>query len=771
MNRERLTRIVERLNALGSRSEKLVVIVSAVTGLALTASRLLGVHGVESALVLGVVVPLFLVPAATLRALAFRSNDAESNAAESNAAPLLSRLLKLALLCWAIPLALLALNQLRVRQCAPLEGLAFEALGPLFGFVFATLLGGLIGSFVPGRRLALALAIIAPLLSLGLGLREFLATPAIFVFSHLHGWFPGTLYDDNIAIPNALLSFRAVTSLLSVGCGALIVARWRPFPSRATWQRSAAPLGIALVCLGLAAVAQFHGSALGHRVTVAHIDEVLGKIVTRDTCVVHLPREVNTSEADRLADDCAFRVHQAAEGLGVSQDEPVHAFFYRSMDEKRSLMGAGRTFIAKPWRGEVHLQLRGWPHPVLAHEVVHAVAANAARGPFKVAASLGGLLPNPGLIEGVAVGVAWDIRDGLDPDIWSRAMLELELLPNVGRLMSLGFLQTSPRAAYSAAGSFVRWYRERFGRDVLREAYRLGDIEGPSGESTAALEAAWHEHLQGVALPESALELARLRFSRPSIFSTTCPHRLAHLRAELAGDLAANDLPEVRSRCREILDIDGRDVSTRAVLVGALARAGDTEAANRELDQLEGAASPVVVAAEMGITDAAWLQGDNASALAGYRALLSKPQSEDRARNVEVKIAALEGGGEQAQLVRRLLLGADGRGSSRAVVVHLAERLRALRDDGLGAYLAARQMHYASEFALAIPLFEEAKRAGLPTDRLARENARLYGAALFAEGRVAEARAHFAQHEDASGVLGEQARDWVARCTFAPGSR
>src|SRR5690606_13490283 len=102
-----------------------------------------------------------------------------------------------------------------------------------------------------------------------------------------------------------------------------------------------------------------------------------------------------------------IRVAQAERALGVSQRERVTAFFFRNAAEKRALMGASNTYIAKPWRNEVYLQVGEWPHPVLFHEIVHVVVGNVGRGPFRIAGTLGGLLPSPAIIEGVAVAAAW----------------------------------------------------------------------------------------------------------------------------------------------------------------------------------------------------------------------------------------------------------------------------------------------------------------------------------------------------------------------------
>jgi len=63
----------------------------------------------------------------------------------------------------------------------------------------------------------------------------------------------------------------------------------------------------------------------------------------------------------------------------------VRAFFFRDAAEKKRLMGAGDTYIAKPWRKEVYLQMGAYPHPVLGHELAHVVAGSFGRGPFRIA--------------------------------------------------------------------------------------------------------------------------------------------------------------------------------------------------------------------------------------------------------------------------------------------------------------------------------------------------------------------------------------------------
>ena len=160
--------------------------------------------------------------------------------------------------------------------------------------------------------------------------------------------------------------------------------------------------------------------------------------------------------------------------MGLKSSAPVTAYFFRNDREKKELIGVGRTLIAKPWRREVYLQMAGWPDPVLGHEIVHAVLADAGRPPFGIAATWGGLIPNPGLTEGAATALAWDIRDDLDPDQWSRIMMDRGELPSAETVMSVAFSALPARRAYMAAGSIVRFLMATRGMEAFVDAYRAG---------------------------------------------------------------------------------------------------------------------------------------------------------------------------------------------------------------------------------------------------------------------------------------------------------
>ncbi len=422
----------------------------------------------------------------------------------------------------------------------------------------------------------------------------------------------------------------------------------------------------------------------------------------------------------------------------------------------------------------MYLQLDSWPQPVLAHELSHVIAGNTAPAPFHVSGKLGGIVPDASLIEGLAVALAWEPREGMTPHQWARTLLELHRLPSLKDLVGLGFMLSPARQAYTASGSFVRFLLDTRGAAVVRRAYRTDDVVTATGESLPVLETQWHAFLRTVPLPPDALALARARFTPRSIFSTVCPHRLADLRDELSADLGAGDEHRARMTCWRILDINPTDPGARASLVGALASGGDARAARAQLATLESpkvdAPPPFVAAARQALANAYWRRGQNDQALAIYRQLLHAPEFENAARALEVETLGLEAGGRQGELLFDLLVGPEGQGASPPMAVRIAYELSRIRADGLGPYLEGRQLWNDARYAMALPLLREAGGRGLPTPRLSHENDRLLGVSLYATRRLDDAYVlwtRVSKDPTETEARRDSARQWLRRIAWS----
>jgi hypothetical protein len=753
-------------------------IIAAIAGGLMCLSPLLGAPGIESALVLGLLLPPFcgaLGARVVVRLRGDEDDDAEPIVVP--ASRVLADVVFGALFVLAIPATILALDMLRVPICDPVEGVGFLLLGPAIGVVLAAVTGALVSLIVPWKKIATAIAVVIPLIAALVELALFYSTPSIYSYGHFSGYFPGTLYDPDIEITLVYATYRVVSIAWILTLSALFTCFWDPRSMRASigvaLERWRLLLG-AIGGLTLVVLACVFGPAFGHRSSAASIQEELGGTIVTDRCLIVFPREMPRRDAERLGDDCDFRVERSEDVLGVRQRARVTAFFFRNADEKRRLMGASNTYIAKPWRNEVYLQVGGWPHEVLFHEIVHVVAGNVGTGPFRVSTSALGLVPEPAIIEGIAVAAAWEPRDGMTPHQWARAMLDEDLAPPLEDVVGLGFLLQPASRAYTLSGSFVRWIRDTEGEDAVRRLYLTGDFEEALGRPLARAERDWHRFLRTeVELPPEARALAQLRFTQPGIFGQICPHRIAKLEEELADDLAAGDDHAALRTCRSILSLDRGQANIRAAYAGTLARLGRDQRAERELRTLIGppaAAPPTISAARRELGDAHWMRGDSARALEIFRDLMDEPMSEEEKRQIEVRVLAIETGGAGERALRGLL--APRRDSTEDAAVSLAHiaALSRARPDGLAAYLEARQLVMRQRFELATPRIRDARRLGLPTPRVIEEARRLEAVSSFGSGDIAASRSlwrEIARDPASTDADRTEAADWLARIRFA----
>lgn len=666
----------------------------------------------------------------------------------------------------ALPLAFITANALRVPNCDLGEGLAFFAVLPVPGVLYAAAVGLACGATLTRRRATLAFLAIY-LGSIAMSLSRFWATPAIFAYDPFGGFFPGTLYDEVVEIRVPLLTYRLGTLAATAGIALALVATLDD-QLRVRLRRARQRPGVLAAAFASAVVALavfWFGPELGHRQSSATIARELGARVKGRRCLVHVPEALPREDARRLAADCDFRVAQAEAQLGAHLTGRLGAFFFTDEEQKRDLQGAADTYIAKPWRREVYLQLAELPHPVLKHEVAHVVAGTFGRPPFRIAARFWGLLPMPGLIEGAAVAVGWE-RDELSPHQWSRAMIDLGIARSAEDVLGLSFLGRVAAQSYTLSGSFCRFLLDRHGARRFRVLYATSDFRRAYGRPASALAREWRAFLRTVPLEPADLVAARARFDRPSLFGKPCAHENAQLRARVRSlQAGGNDAGAVRL-CARIVDNDPGSVRDQLALLRALVRAGRLDEAERTAramarDERLGEAANRDAAERL--ADLAWMRGRPDEARRGYEALLVEAPSQDDVRMLTVKAL---GASDPAlgETLRAFLLD-EGRPAAAPIAVYLLQGLLArLPDQPVVHYLLGRQLWNQAEPALARPHFEAAARLGLP-DRLAPENLRLLAQCRWRAGDRAAARATFTELTDARHTLGirEEAFDWLDR--------
>ena len=640
------------------------------------------------------------------------------------------------------------------------------AMGGLWGAVAAEACRGR-----KARRLAcVLLGLAGPLAGIAVSFARFCTSPMIFAYDPFFGYFSGTLYDTVVDVRTGLWTYRA-GSLATIAAALLLAPALARGPTGrlalGTAHRSMrgamrVVLGLAALTASLAVTAE--GPALGHWQTAASIARRLGGRRSGPRCDVVFPDSTLPADAELLLRDCEQEVSADEDALATHLDGRLTAYVFADRDQKRELMGAADTSIAKPWRREVYVQASGFPHPVLGHEVAHVVAGSFARGPLRVG---GGLWPDPGLIEGIAVATSPD-DDELTDAQWARAMMDLGILPPLRSLFSLGFLGQSADKSYTVAGAFVGWVLGRWGIEVVRPWYGGQSIEGLTGRAWADLDREFRSWLAAVPMPEEAASYARGRFERPGVWGRRCPH-------------AVDALNRAADRCRD----EHRFERAKDLYGGALARDphdwhalldraridlryGDAARGREDLDRMgHDARIPPAVRdhAEEALADDDLIHGRGERAAGVYREIAARTLDEDFARTLDVKGLSAEDPSARRAVVD-LLIGEPGRPVDAWLGALSVGQWAAGSHSPIARYLVGKNLALHGAWVRAAESLDQAWHEGVPTDRVAREllRERAVVACVLRDhsALVAVRQAVEDEHSPFAGSAGGR-RDWVLR--------
>jgi len=636
----------------------------------------------------------------------------------------------------AIAFSTALVHGLRVGFCDLTGGATGFVLTAGLGAVLGGLWGVLVAEVVRKRKMrrrwAVVFSVLGPALGILVSLVRFYASPMVFAFDPFFGYFGGTLYDTVVDAGTPLLAYRAgsVATLLFVVLAASVSSRDPRGRLRLVNLRGDPGALVRATCavfLGVASLAvTVCGADLGHWATSASIARRLGGLRSGLRCDVVLPESVLPDDAALIAKDCDEELAAVEAELGAKGPDRVRAFFFKDAAEKKLLMGAGDTYIAKPWRNEVYLQLGAYPHPALGHELAHVVAGSFGRGPFKVAGKVGGLWPNPGLIEGVAVAASAD-DDALTDLEWAHAMMDLRILPPIETVFSFDFFAAPASKAYTIAGAFVRWVLVRFGAEKVRAWYGGASLEEATGQTWSALDLAFRKGAEETPLSPEATAYAKAKFERAAIFGRKCPHVVDGIRQRADKCKEERDVPLAVRLYGEVLARDPHDWGALYGRGVTEVRFGASEVGRRELRAI--ADDPDAPRtwrdrAEDVLADEALLDGDPARAAAIYRALAARSVDEDFARTAEVKsLAATDPVARVA--IEALLTGTTTRGADPVLAASLLGAWEEDAGSPLAAYLLGKNLSQRGWRAFGAAHLDKVIASGAyPTARVGRETIR-----------------------------------------------
>ena len=561
-----------------------------------------------------------------------------------------------------VPAGIAAIRGIWTPTCDWGFGALCYATMPLATAALAGASGHALGVICGPRRFLGAAVAQLPMLAVVLGaLYRFYSEPPVFTYNAILGYFPGNLYDENIQLHAALAWSRladlcwvvALVALVTLG---LDVPRHRLARQARPAGRRLAAAATALLAIAGAIALHLEAGALGYAVDAADIEQVLdGRIETAHFIIHYAHSKDVDAEIDAIAADHEFRYAQVVAQLGVAPPGKLRSFYFADRDQKARWFGARDVEMAKPWRREIYLDHRAFPHGSLRHEIAHAVASAFGDPLFGVAAKHG-VFANPGLIEGLAVAIDWPGGyDRLTPHEAVRALQELGLEPSIGQLLSLQFFSVSSARGYTTAGSFLRFLLDRHGAAKLRAMYRSGgDFAAAYGVPRDQLEAEWRKMIGQIVLPPGTTEAQRERFRGGSVFSRPCPHAIAAWRDEAAHALGRGDRADAIDWLRRVCGESPDEPRHRMEL-------GDVLSAGSPAEHVEALALWISVVTDADVTATlrvevlerlareAAARGDRATVAARIAEAAAQPLDDNSRRQLAAEQLALHHEGDAAR--------------------------------------------------------------------------------------------------------------------------
>lgn len=426
-----------------------------------------------------------------------------------------------------VPVAPLLITAL-LLDCFSFEGLSFWILLPPPSIMLGFAIGRYMRLFT-GRPILYSIIVIL-LIGLGGLLFELLSYPQVYFYNHVWGYWPGPIYDEQVALPAALLFFRLLTLSWAGLLWLLPSVRLRNSkPGSGNGQRSIRLLsGLLLISLLLG---YSNLSSNGIISPPKHLQRSLGEQSRSEHAILYHDASLSEEELRWIGRQHDFHIRDVANRLEVSLDELplIHSYIYRHQWQKKRLTGAGNTVYVPVWQSkpQLHIQ-KDALDDILRHELVHVIAREFGMPVLNAST-------NVALIEGLAVALQQPRNTRATIHQIVAAQPELPDTSHMRRLMRpTGFYALSGSLSYNLAGSFVEWLLREYPVRRFKEAYRSGRLESAYQQDFEDLVAGWHAFLQEVEVDEAQLALSNRIFSAPGLAEKSCVFHISAMQRTLS---------------------------------------------------------------------------------------------------------------------------------------------------------------------------------------------------------------------------------------------
>ncbi len=409
-----------------------------------------------------------------------------------------------------IPFFIVFFSSIFFAKCPPANGVLFYLFITVPSFFGGITLGFF--SFALSKKFSLWIFFLLFFVLLCVPLIEFYFYPQVYFYNTIIGYFPGTIYDEDLSVDRILIAYRLFNLVFFIGLIYLAVKiKNKKFISKLA-------ISLLLIVTALIFVAlkpALHFSTNKHRLKLN-----LDKTITTENFQIHYTGLLGQKEIEFAALLHEYYLERIKIELKENYRGKIDSYLFESRDQKRKMIGAGSADLAKPWLAQIYLNYTNYDQ-TLKHELVHSLSANFGTTPFKVAENF-----NPAMIEGLAMAVENDY-DGLPVHYAAKLAYQAGYKFPIEKLFSgLNFFTRPSSISYIYAGSFIKYLADSYGVEIVKKLYSDSDFNKHFEKSLSALAQEYENFLHNYQNKFNKHK-AQLYFGGVTIFKKFCPRTAA----------------------------------------------------------------------------------------------------------------------------------------------------------------------------------------------------------------------------------------------------
>ncbi len=419
-----------------------------------------------------------------------------------------------------IPFLIGFLSSVLNSNCPIKDGILFYVVISIPSFFF----GGILGNFCTAlsRKYSFYFFLI---ISFGLiisSLIEFYFNPQIYFYNPVFGYFPGTIYDEDLNVDLILIAYR----IFNIAFFSLLFYASRMIINNSKIKKALIALTLLLLSLSF----WIMKPKLLFATDKNRIEKELAFTIATNNFHIHLPDSligVKENRYNALLHE--YYLDQIKIQLKSSYSYKIDSYLFAGKENKRELMGSGNADIAKPWLRHIYLNYYNYG-ATLEHELIHILAGEFGSTLFKVSADL-----NPAMIEGLAMSIE-DNYDDYPVHYMAKLAYKAGYKFPIEKLFSgFNFFSQTSSISYIYAGSFLKYLKDKYSIQKIKYLYEENDFPKIYGKNLNELAKDYELFLENYNIEFNKNE-AQLYFGGVTIFKKYCP-RMAASDVKKAGVL------------------------------------------------------------------------------------------------------------------------------------------------------------------------------------------------------------------------------------------